>query len=204
VANEDNLAALGDWLSSGGVRVSVYGVQFLLDALYRCGRGNAAHALMTSHEKTSWLHMIDDFGATIVMEAWDPTITNDLSFSHVWGSAPANVVGRRLVGVEILAPGAALVRIAPQPGPLRHFQATVPTIRGPVQVALDRRDGLYLGITLPPNMDGQIELDLAQLGIANPASIRVRSAGRAPTRTANAGRLLLTQVPPGRTQLTAG
>ena len=66
----DVRARLGDTLAAGGMRVSVYGAQFLLDALFRLGRADAALALLTSTATNSWLHMLDSLKATIVMGAF--------------------------------------------------------------------------------------------------------------------------------------
>ncbi|WP_422770361.1 family 78 glycoside hydrolase catalytic domain [Plantactinospora sp. WMMC1484] len=216
VAEERHVRALGEWLAAGGMRVSVYGAQFLLEALYRAGLADAAHALLTSREQSSWLHMIDDLGATILTEAWDPSIKPNTTFSHAWGSAPANIVPRFVAGVRPLAPGARELLVAPQPGPLRWLRATVPTVRGPVRVRLDRQPGRpgrperqpgrpeqsHLTVTLPPNVTGRIELDLAVFGVVDVRRLRVRSDGRAPEREVAAGRLVLTRVEPGTTELT--
>jgi alpha-L-rhamnosidase len=145
--------------------------------------------------------MIDDLAATIVMEAWDPSSKCNTTFSHAWATAPANVVARHIAGVQVLTPGAALVRIAPQPGPLERFRATVPTIRGAVRVGLDRADRFRLVVALPPNMDGRIELDLAALGIADPERLRVRTDGPRPARGLHDGRLVLSEVGPGTTRV---
>ncbi|PZG03004.1 hydrolase [Micromonospora deserti] len=199
VAEDGDVRALGEWLAARGMRVSVYGAQFLLEALYRAGLGHAAHGLLTSREQFSWLHMMDDLGATIVMEAWDPSIKSNTTFSHAWGSAPANIVPRFVAGVRPLAPGAREVLVAPQPGPLDWLRAKVPTIRGPIEVALDRRNGFRLVVDLPANVTGRIELDLAQFGIADARALHVRSEGRAPRVRIADGRLVIAQVEPGRT-----
>ncbi|PZG24046.1 hydrolase [Micromonospora craterilacus] len=203
VPEDGDVRALGDWLATRGMRVSVYGAQFLLEALYRAGLGHAAHGLLTSREQFSWLHMMDDLGATIVMEAWDPSIKSNTTFSHAWGSAPANIVPRFVAGVRPLAPGAREVLIAPQPGPLDWLRAKVPTIRGPIEVALDRRDGFRLVVDLPANVTGRIELDLAQLGVADARALHVRSEGRAPRDWIADGRLVVDQVEPGRTTVAS-
>ncbi|MEV0155794.1 family 78 glycoside hydrolase catalytic domain [Micromonospora sp. NPDC050686] len=203
MADDRDVRALGEWLAERGMRVSVYGSQFLLEALYRAGLGHAAHALLTSREQSSWLHMMDDLGATIVMEAWDPSIKPNTTFSHAWGSAPANIVPRFVAGVRPLAPSAREVLVAPQPGPLQWLRSKVPTMRGPVEVSLDRRDGFRLAVTLPANVSGRIELDLAQLGVADPRALHVRSEGRAPRRSVTDGRLVVTSVEPGRTVITS-
>jgi alpha-L-rhamnosidase len=202
VARAADLPVLGGGLAAGGVRTGVYGAQFLLDALYRCGLGDAGHAVLTGRGQSSWMHMIDDLGATIVMEAWDPAVKANTTFSHAWGSAPANIVATGVAGVRVLEPGAALIGVAPRPGPLLRFAATVPTVRGPVRVALDRDAPFTLDVTLPPNARGRIELDLFQLGLPDPDRLAVCSAGTPPARDLDAGRLSLTGVAPGHTRIT--
>jgi alpha-L-rhamnosidase len=157
---------------------SVYAAQFLLDALFAAGQPDAAHALLTSTGLSSWLHMMDDLDATITMEAWDPALKSNTTFSHAWGTAPANVIPRQVLGVQVTAPGAAQVRVSPQPGPLAWMHGTVPTIRGPVGVSVDRRAGLKAIVSLPPNVTGTIVIDTAALGI-DPRSLRASSKGGA-------------------------
>ncbi|SCL26379.1 Alpha-L-rhamnosidase N-terminal domain-containing protein [Micromonospora rhizosphaerae] len=196
VADDADLPALAATLASGGMRMSVYGAQFLLDALYRGGRGDTGYALMTSHARESWLHLMDDLGATIVGEAWDPALKPNMTFSHAWGSAPANVVMRRLLGVTVTAPGAAQVDVRPQPGPLEWAEGRVPTIRGPVGVRVDRRDGYRLDVDLPPNVHGRI---LVPLDGSPPQAFHVIGPGPHPERTVVDGHLVLSGVAPGPT-----
>ncbi|PZG00467.1 hydrolase [Micromonospora endophytica] len=204
VPEERDVRALGTWLAARGMRVSVYGAQFLLEALYRAGLGHAAHGLLTSREQFSWLHMIDNLGATIVMEAWDPSIKPNTTFSHAWGSAPANIVPRFVAGVRPLAPGYREVLIAPQPGPLTWLHAKVPTIRGPIEVSLDRRNGFRLTVDLPPNVTGRIDLDLTQLAIPASHPLHIQTDGQSPTTQIAAGRLTITPIAAGRTRVDLG
>jgi alpha-L-rhamnosidase len=200
IAPGDRLSALGQFLADGGMRTSVYGAQFLLDALFATGQADAAHALLTATGDTSWLAMLDQWHATIVMEAWNPTVKPNTTFSHAWGSAPANVVAGQVLGVQVTAPGAAEVRVRPHPGPLHWMRGTVPTIRGPVSVALDRRQGFALTVDLPPNSAGRIELDTAELGVDG-RRLSVRAPGR--TRNGLSGNVFLVDgVPAGRTEIT--
>ncbi len=62
----------------------MYGSLFLLDALFRLGRSDAALTLLTSTATDSWLHMLDVLRATIVTEAWDPALRSDMTLSHAW------------------------------------------------------------------------------------------------------------------------
>lgn len=159
---DDVLRGLGQTLADGGMKVSVYGAQFLLDALFACGRADAAIGLMTSTATNSWLHMMDDLGATVVTEAWDPALKPNMTFSHAWASAPANVLPRQVLGVRVTEPGAAAVDVRPRPGPLTKVAGRVPTIRGPVEVSLDRTvdTGYRLEVEVPPNTSARLVVEL--------------------------------------------
>jgi alpha-L-rhamnosidase len=174
VVPDSHRAAAGRALAAQGMRMSVYGAQFLLEALYRSGQPAAAIALMTSRERSSWLHMIDDLHATIATEAWDPAVKPNMTFSHAWGTAPANIIQRYVAGVEIVAAGAARLHIRPEPAGLAFFRARVPTIRGEVEVAYDgRRRTRFLEITLPPNVAAEIELVPAVIGAPDATRLHV-------------------------------
>jgi len=49
---------------------SVYGAQYLLEALYNAGEAEHALNLMTSESKRSWMNMLY-MGSTMTTEAWD-------------------------------------------------------------------------------------------------------------------------------------
>ena len=200
VAEEDDLPALGTFLAAGGMSCSVYAAQFLLDALFAAGQADAAHGLLTAAGLSSWLHMMDDLDATITMEAWDPSIKPNTTFSHAWGTAPANVVARQILGVRVTAPGAAGLLVRPQPGPLTWMRGTVPTIRGPVLVSMDRRASFRVMVDLPPNTSGRIELDTSALGV-DAGSLGVISATGRPVITRDDGLVTVTEVQPGSTTI---
>ncbi|GGQ30278.1 alpha-L-rhamnosidase [Actinomadura coerulea] len=193
--------ALGDTLADGGMKVSVYGAQFLLDALFATGRADAAMGLMTATGMSSWLHMLDDLGATIVAEAWDPSLKPNMTFSHAWGSAPANVIPRHVLGVRITAPGAAEVEVRPRPGGLTRVSGRVPTIRGPVSVALDRGERYRLDVDVPPGVSARV---VVELGDDDPRAYGVTGPhARAPRATSqDATGRLLTIGPVGSGRIT--
>jgi alpha-L-rhamnosidase len=174
-------ARLGDTLAAGGMRVSVYGAQFLLDALFRLGRADAALALLTSTATNSWLHMLDALKATIVTEAWDPVLKSNMTLSHAWASAPANAVARHILGVQVSSPGAAEFLIRPRTGALTEVTGTVPSMRGPVKVAVRRSGDTHATeVTVPPNSRAVLEVEI---GTADQAKYRVTaSGGRAPVK----------------------
>ncbi|WP_154796026.1 family 78 glycoside hydrolase catalytic domain [Occultella kanbiaonis] len=197
LAPADRLAGLGDWLARDGMRMSVYGAQFLLEALCRAGRSDHALALMSASGPNSWLHLIDDLAATIVPEAWDPSLKPNMTYSHAWGSAPVNVLARWVLGVRSQSPGAARLVIEPRPGPLNSLSGTVPTIRGPVTVAYDRARGT-LRVATPPNTTGHLIVHRAELGLSEGATVEgpagaaiAWAADRVEIRNAAAGEMTI-------------
>jgi hypothetical protein len=153
------IGSVGDYIAARGMACSVYGAQFLLDALFRAGRASDALSLLTSRSDRSWGHMIYDVGTTIALEAWDTRYKPNQDWNHAWGAAPANLIPRWLVGVWPISPGAATIRIAPQPANLMSFEANVPTIRGAVGVTFQQsRNQAQMSVSVPVNASGEVTL----------------------------------------------
>jgi alpha-L-rhamnosidase len=131
---------------------SVYCAAYYLEALYDAGQPQDAQAAldtMTSDSETSWRHMID-LGAGSAMEAWDPSIKGNLSYSHAWAAGPDFVVPRDLFGISPLTPGWGTILIAPQPGDLAKGTFTEPTARGQVTESFTRANGaISVTVTVP-------------------------------------------------------
>ena len=64
-----------------------------------------------------------------------------MSFAHPWGSAPGNVIPRRLFGLVPTAPGWTEFAFDPQPGPLEFGVYRLQTPAGLLTASFDRRDG---------------------------------------------------------------
>jgi alpha-L-rhamnosidase len=132
----DRQAKVADVIQSRGMACSVYGAQYLLEALFDAGRDDYAIGLMTSKDERSWHHMID-LGSTMTLEAWDAKFKPNLTWNHAWGAAPANVLSRYVLGVRPIEPGYKKILIAPQIGSLKFVRGRVPTPLGPVAVNVD-------------------------------------------------------------------
>jgi alpha-L-rhamnosidase len=146
------------YIAGRGMACSVYCAAFLLEALYDGGQPQAALDLMTADTTTSWLHMID-LGAGSTMEAWDPSIKPNLSYSHPWATGPAFVVPEYLFGVSALAPGWGSILIHPQPGGLASGSLRLPTPRGEVSVAFTQRGGGFTAeIDVPTTATAEVSL----------------------------------------------
>ncbi len=148
-----------DFVQSRGMACSVYGAQYLLEALYKAGRDDAALQLLTSRGERSWWNMIAA-GSTMTMEAWDMKLKPNATWNHSWGAAPANIIARYLVGVRPLTPGYGKILIAPRPGTLESFEGKVPTARGPVNVDFQKARGRY-EIGVPEAIAARVSLPRA-------------------------------------------
>jgi alpha-L-rhamnosidase len=126
---------------------SVYCAAYFLRALYDGGQAQAALNTLTSDSETSWLHMIS-LGAGSTMEAWEPSIKPNLSYSHPWAASPAFIVPNDLFGIAPLTPGWGSILIAPQPGDLASGTMLMPTARGEIRESFSQPSGGPFTITV--------------------------------------------------------
>jgi len=188
-------AKLTAWVAVRGMRCSVYAAQYLLDGLFSNGAAAQALELMTASNDRSWKHMVDS-GATITWEAWDHKYKSNQDWNHAWGAAPANIIPRKVMGVEPVKPGYVQIRIAPQPGTLAWARAKVPTPKGPVVVAFKSAPDFTLTVEIPAGMTAQLSLPLPATAAVG-RTILVCN-GKPLTATEQDGRLLADQpVGPG-------
>ncbi|MCC5930970.1 MAG: alpha-L-rhamnosidase [Cyclobacteriaceae bacterium] len=154
----ENIPTVVAYVKSKGMACSVYGAQYLLDGLYNSGFPEYAIGLMTSESKRSWMNMIR-VGSTMTTEAWDEHYKPNLTWNHAWGSAPANIIVRKIAGIEPLAPGFQKFRIAPQPGGLKYVELRKPSIRGGIDFKLvDEKDTWEMEVRVPGNSEAEIWL----------------------------------------------
>jgi len=160
----DRQAKVAAFVKSRGMACSVYGAQYLLEALMKAGMDREAIALITSPGLRGWRHMIDA-GSTMTWEAWDSSVKPNLTWNHAWGASPANILSRYVLGIRPLAPGYERVLIAPQPGDLAWVKGRVPTVRGPVEVKVDNGAMFRLQLALPAAMAGEVRLPRKKHGV---------------------------------------
>ena len=157
---QSKLGKVVDFMHTRGMACSVYGAQFLMDALYEASDADYALEMMTKTDDRSWYNMIR-VGSTISLEAWDNKYKPNQDWNHAWGAAPANVIPRKLMGVEPMEPGFDKVRIKPQVASLENAKAVIPTIKGDVSLNIENKKGQYrMELTIPANMDGEVYLPL--------------------------------------------
>ena len=148
-----------DYVKKCGMACSTFGAQFLLDGIFEANDPDYALSLLTDTTQRSWYAMIRR-GCTITPEAWNDSLKNNLDWNHAWSASPANVISRKLMGVEPVEAGFAKVRIAPKIGGLEYAKIKLPTPRGTIKVDV-RRDSpnkARVSMEIPPNMTAEIVL----------------------------------------------
>ena len=156
---EDRKKSVTDFVVSKGMACSVYGAQYLMEALYEGGRADVALERMTSKDIRSWYNMLR-VGSTITLEAWDDKFKPNQDWNHAWGAVPGNIIPRYLLGVRPIEAGFGKILIQPQPGSLAKAEASIPTIRGPVGVSFENISGgrFTLKVDIPVNVVARVGL----------------------------------------------
>ena len=138
---------VADYLKTRGMACSAYFAQYLLEGLFKAGAADYALDLMTRDDNRSWLGMMRA-GATMCMESWNQQVKPNQDWGHAWSTAPLNIVSRFVLGVTLLEPGAAKVRIAPDLCGMDFIEGAVPTLAGGVKVKATK-DALSIETPVP-------------------------------------------------------
>lgn len=161
-----------DFIKSRGMACSVYGSQYLMEALYNANEGDYALELMTAEHDRGWYNMIK-IGSTIALEAWDMKYKSNADWNHAWGAAPANIIPRYMWGIQPKTAGFGVAKIKPQMSDLKHSKIEVPTIKGIIKGEykfINNRQQTYI-IELPANM-------VAEFEVVNPEGKQVKLNGK--------------------------
>lgn len=158
LADEKDIPSVAAFIRSRGMACSVYGSQFLMDAVYDGGDEAYGLSLLSSRAERSWFNMIRA-GSTITMEAWDNKYKPNQDWNHAWGAVPANIIPRRLMGIEPLEPGFSVFRVKPMPGGLAHASLQLPTVRGNIRLSFQQEENHFaMALEVPGNATAQVHL----------------------------------------------
>ncbi len=152
IVEEENRQSVAEFVKSRGLRCSVYGAQYLFEALYKVGEEQYALDLMTNLSDRGWYNMIR-VGSTMTLEAWDIKYKGNLDWNHAWGAAPANLIPRQMWGIMPTKCGYREAIIKPQLADLEHSQISTPTLQGVIKASY-KNDGEVrcYEIYIPANM----------------------------------------------------
>jgi hypothetical protein len=144
---------------SGVVLANTFYSHFVYRALCKAGRFDLVLGLMRERYGPMLAR-----GATTLWESFDPTA----SLCHGFSATPVYQLSTETLGIAPLSPGFARVRVAPQPVDLTWARGVVPTVRGDIEVAWERKKSdIVLDLTIP---DGSVAI------VAAPAGYRVDGA----------------------------
>ncbi len=146
------------FIKSRRMACSVYGAQYLLEALYQENEAEYALILLQEGGERSWLNMLKS-GSTITLEAWDIKFKPNLDWNHAWGAAPANIIPRQLFGIQPTSAGFSTFSIKPQTAGLRFGEIKTPTLKGDIIVKFtnDRLQKSYmLELEIPVNTKAEL------------------------------------------------
>jgi hypothetical protein len=178
---EKSIGKANRFVQSRGMACSVYGSQFLMDAVYDGGNAEYGLELLTSSSDRSWYNMIR-VGSTISLEAWDNKYKPNQDWNHAWGAAPANIIPRKLMGIEPIEPGFRKIRIKPQPASLEYAEIKCPTIRGEVWMSFKNipQQSFSMNLTIPANTTAVVYLPFwskSQKVMMNGNDVKYRQEG---------------------------
>lgn len=128
---EKNVDTVVEFVKSKGMACRVYGVQYLLEALYQYGEANCAFNLLTSRQDRSWWNMTVS-GSIMTLEVWDIKCKPNLDWNYVRRTAPANIITRYMWVITSASPDFAIVKIKPHLNALKYSKIKVPRIKGAI------------------------------------------------------------------------
>jgi hypothetical protein len=153
------IPSIKDFMHTRKMACSISGALVLLEALYENHDAAYALELLSSTSDRSWYNTIR-IGSTLTIEAWEDKYKPDLDWNQSAGSVPANIIPRRLMGIEPIEPGFRKIRIKPQPATLRQANIKMPSIRGDIRVSFDNLPGekFTLEVEIPANTTAEVWL----------------------------------------------
>jgi alpha-L-rhamnosidase len=151
-----HVAIVADYVVGLGNRVGVPTLEDLVYGLHAAGRDDAIVNALTDPTRPGYAQILRE-GATFTWEAWDARTTGD-SESHGFGAGILPALQEDILGVRIVAPGAAQVEIR-TPNLTMTARGVVATQRGSIPISWTRRAGHFtLDVTIPANMTAVVNI----------------------------------------------
>jgi hypothetical protein len=170
IAPRSAYPALGDYLTSEGMKQGPMDLRQLEAALVATGRIGTLVSLLTDPGADGPAKILAE-GGTFMWEQWDPGCAvagctgsqvdqgSNESFSHGWGAAGISGILQGVLGVGVTSPGASAVTITVPDQGVRHASGTEWTERGPVRVDWTRTvTGYTVRLDVPDNVTATVIL----------------------------------------------
>lgn len=155
---QGNKAHVIKFIKSKGMACSVFGAQYLLEALFMSGESDYAMKLLSAKGDRGWWHMMHGIGSTITLESWNHEINPGMDWNHAWGTAPANIISRWVMGVRPLSPGFKRFTIQPQPENLLFANIDVPINKSTISLNYKRAsdESIEMIFSVPPGTSAEV------------------------------------------------
>ena len=148
-------------------RTTIYFSFYLLETLYQKGRGD-----LIVEKMDFWKGLVSQ-GFKAPVEQPEPSRSD----CHAWGSHPLFHMHASLCGIRPDSAGFKTVRIAPQPGGLKHLRCRTPHPDGRIKFEMKRDQDVWnVSITLPKGVPGVFEFEGETITIQD--SLKIDLAGR--------------------------
>jgi len=149
---------------------SPYMEKYVLEALFVMGYENDALARMKHPDR--YKPMVDDPGSTLF-----EFFGNGGSYNHAWSGGPLTLLSQYSTGVAPFSPGFKVYKVFPQEGELTHIKTLVPSIRGNIEVEINKDTTNYsLNLISPENTIAMVGIPLSPYFNKKPASIKMNDS----------------------------
>lgn len=110
---------------------SPYMEKYVLEALFLMGYERDALARMKHPDR--YLNMVESMGTTLT-----EYFVSGGSNNHAWSGGPLILLSRYSAGVAPLAPSFDVYRVFPQEGSLNYIRSVVPSVKGNIEVEINK------------------------------------------------------------------
>ncbi|HET9316347.1 MAG TPA: family 78 glycoside hydrolase catalytic domain [Vicinamibacteria bacterium] len=160
LAPEGRVASMLATVRRAGFETSPVLSRFLVEAYGEHEQDDALYDFLLNPQGRNFAAILAQ-GGTFTWESWEGSAAkSENSESHAYAAnAALEAIQRYVLGIDVIEPQAARVRIRPHFGPLAFAEGTVPTERGMVGNAWRVGAGLpELDVTLPANVVADVYL----------------------------------------------
>lgn len=138
---------------------SPYTEKYILESLFKMGDTDAALARM----KSRYRKMVESELSTL-WEGWGIGAEGygGGSYNHGWSGGPLTLLMQYVAGVSPTSPAFATYQIKPQMGSLKQANVTVPTVKGNIQLELQKAPGQFsLNLVSPAGTMATVGIPIA-------------------------------------------
>ncbi|MFD0861420.1 alpha-L-rhamnosidase C-terminal domain-containing protein [Sungkyunkwania multivorans] len=138
------------------MHASPYMEKYVLEALFMMGHDDFALQRM----KQRFSKMVLNTTYSTLWEGWGIGAEGfgGGTTNHGWSGGGLTLLYQYATGIRPTSPGWNTFQIKPQPGPLKHIRAVVPSIKGDIRVELKNEESFILKVEIPKGTKASVYL----------------------------------------------